>query len=152
MISTKGRYALRVMIDMAEQHSDGYIPLKEIAQRQDISKKYLEIIMKDLVRGGFVTGISGKGGGYKLCRAPKDYSVGEILEFMEGTLASVACQVKDAPPCPRAGECETLPMWKEYDNMVHDFFYGKTLADLMSDNKESDPSGTKMRMSSGKGA
>ncbi len=152
MISTKGRYALRVMLDMAEQNSDEYIPLKEIAKRQDISKKYLEIIMKDLVRGGFVSGVSGKGGGYKLTRKPKDYSVGEILEFMEGSLASVACRVKDAPPCPRADECETLPMWKEYDQMVHDFFYGKTLADLMTDQKGQVSSDSKMRMSSGKGA
>ncbi len=152
MISTKGRYALRVMLDMAKQNSDEYIPLKEIAKRQDISKKYLEIIMKDLVHGGFVTGVSGKGGGYKLTRKPKDYTVGEILEFMEGSLASVACRVKDAPPCPRADECETLPMWKEYDQMVHDFFYGKTLADLMKEQKNQDSSDSKMRMSSGKGA
>ncbi len=132
MISTKGRYALRVMIDIAEQNSDNYIPLKDIAQRQEISKKYLEIIMKDLVRGGYLTGVSGRGGGYKLCRKPEEYSVGEILEFMEGTLATVACLEKDAPPCPRADECKTLPMWKEYDEKMHDFFYDRTLADLVN--------------------
>ncbi len=131
MISTKGRYALRVMIDLAEQGREGYIPLKEIAQRQDISKKYLELIMKELVRGKFLTGVSGKGGGYRLCRLPKDYSVGEILEFMEGTLADVACLSRDAEPCPRASKCKTLPMWKEFDQMTHDFFYGKSLADLL---------------------
>ncbi len=131
MISTKGRYALRVMIDIAEQNTDEYIPLKDIAKRQDISKKYLEIIMRELVRGGYIKGMSGKGGGYKLCRRPAEYSVGDILEFMEGTLATVACLEKDAPPCPRAAECKTLPMWKEYDEKMHDFFYGKTLAELV---------------------
>ncbi len=131
MISTKGRYAMRVMIDIAEQQDDGYIPLKDIAQRQDISKKYLEIITKDLVKGGFLVGRSGRGGGYKLCRQPQDYTAGEILECMEGSLACVACLADDAPPCPRAPKCKTLPMWKEYNNLSHDFFYGKTLADLM---------------------
>ncbi len=132
MISTKGRYALRVMIDIAEQNTDKYIPLKDIAERQGISKKYLEIIMKDLVHGGYITGVSGKGGGYKLCRPPEEYSVGEILEYMEGTLAAVACLEKDAPPCPRAAECKTLPMWKEYDEKMHDFFYDKNLAELVN--------------------
>ncbi len=132
MISTKGRYAMRVMIDIAEQQSDDYIPLKDIAQRQDISKKYLEIITKDLVSGGFLVGRSGRGGGYKLCRKPQDYSVGEILEFMEGSLACVACLTEDALPCPRASICKTLPMWEEYDALSRDFFYGKTLADLVA--------------------
>lgn len=130
MISTKGRYALRVMIDIMEQKSDHYIPLKDIAERQGISKKYLEIIVKELVRGKFLVGVSGKGGGYKLCRAPEDCNVGEILEFMEGSLAPVACLAPDARECPRAPECRTLPMWREYDALVHDFFYGKTLTDL----------------------
>ncbi len=131
MISTKGRYALRVMIDIADQQCDGCIPLKDVAERQEISKKYLEIIVKDLVRGHFLKGVSGKGGGYKLCRKPEDYSVGEILEFMEGSLAGVACQVEGAEPCSRADICKTLPMWQEYDQLTHDFFYGKTLADLL---------------------
>ncbi len=130
MISTKGRYALRVMIDIAEQQSDGYIPLKDIAQRQNISKKYLEMIAKELVKGGFLVGVSGKGGGYKLTRSPEEYSLGEVLEYMEGSLASVACLAKDAKPCPRASECKTLPMWTEYDALTHDYLYGKTLADL----------------------
>ncbi len=130
MISTKGRYALRVMIDIAEQQKEGYIPLKDIAQRQEISKKYLESIAKELVRGGFLSAVSGRGGGYRLSRRPDEYSIGEILEFMEGSLAIVACCTKDAPPCPRAPECRTLPMWTEFDNMVHDFFYGKKLSDL----------------------
>ncbi len=132
MISTKGRYALRVMIDISEQQTDGYIPLKDISKRQGISQKYLEIIMRDLVRGGFLTGISGKGGGYKLRRDPKDCLVGEVLECMEGTLAPVACLAENAEPCPRSSYCKTLPMWKEYDEMIHNFFFGKTIADLAS--------------------
>ena len=131
MISTKGRYALRVMIDLAKQNSDGYIPLKEIAERQGISKKYLEIIVKELVGAKLLSGVSGKGGGYKLSRKPDEYSVGEILEVTEGTLAVVACLTADAEECPRAKECLTLPMWSEYNNMVHDFFYSKKLSDIL---------------------
>ena len=131
MISTKGRYALRVMIDLAEHKEDGFIPLKDVAARQDISKKYLEIIVKDLVAGRLVTGASGKGGGYQLTRAPEDYSVGEILEQTEGSLAPIACLSCDALPCARADNCKTLPMWEEYDRITHDFFYGKKLSDLL---------------------
>lgn len=130
MISTKGRYALRVLIDLAEHEGEGHIPLKEVAARQAISKKYLEIIVKDLVDAGFVSGVSGKGGGYKLCRRPEEYSVGEILEKMEGSLAAVACLACGAAPCPRAAECQTLPLWEEYDRLTHDFFYGKRLSEL----------------------
>ena len=96
MISTKGRYALRVMIDLAEHDDGGYTPLKDVAERQNISKKYLEIIVKDMVAGGLLTGASGKGGGYKLTRTPEKYTVGEILELMEGPLAPVACLIKDS--------------------------------------------------------
>ena len=135
MISTRGRYALRVMIDLAEQDKNTYIPLKDIAERQGISKKYLEIIVKDLVAGGLLTGVSGRGGGYKLCREPKEYSVGEILELMEGTLSSVACLVDPDYDCPRREACQTLPMWEEFDDMVHDFFYGRTLAGLLKPKK-----------------
>ena len=130
MISTKGRYALRVMIDLAEHEHDSCIPLKEIAARQEISKKYLEIIVKDMVKGKLITGTSGKGGGYKLCRAPEEYTVGEILELTEGTLASVACLSDGAEECPRKSTCKTLPLWTEYDKLVHDFFYGKKLSDI----------------------
>lgn len=130
MISTKGRYALRVMIDLAEHENGGYIPLKEIADRQEISKKYLEIIVKDLVRGQLIKGSSGRGGGYRLCRKPEEYPVGEIIELMEGSLATVACLSADAEACPRAAQCRTLPLWAEYDRMVHDFFYRKKLSDL----------------------
>ncbi len=131
MISTKGRYALRVMQDLAEHGDGGYIPLKDIAARQEISKKYLEIIVKDLVSGGLITGVSGKGGGYKLCRKPEEYPIGEILERMEGPLSTVACLHDGAVSCPRADSCRTLPIWAEYDRMTHDFFYGKTLSDVI---------------------
>ena len=131
MISTKGRYALRVMLDLAQQDSGSYIPLKDIAERQAISKKYLEIIVRDLVSGNLVTGVSGKGGGYRLCRRPEEYTVGEIIERMEGSLNSVACTGGDSRPCPRAEECETLPLWAEYDRLTHDYFYGKKLSDLI---------------------
>ncbi len=131
MISTKGRYALRVMIDLAQQNSDGYIPLKEIAEREHISKKYLEIIVKELVGAKLLTGVSGKGGGYRLSRKPDEYSVGEILEVTEGTLAIVACLVKGADECPRAKSCDTLPMWSELDKIIHDYFYSKKLSELL---------------------
>ena len=131
MISTKGRYALRVMLDLAEHGEDGYIPLKDVAERQEISKKYLEIIVRELVNAGCIAGVSGKGGGYCLQKAPEDYSVGEILEATEGPLAPVACLAGDSAPCPRAAECRTLPLWAEYDKLTHDFFYGKRLVDLV---------------------
>ena len=130
MISTRGRYALLVMIDLARQPEDHYIPLKDIAERQGISKKDLEIIVRDLVNGKLVTGISGKGGGYKLSRKPADIPVGEIIELTEGKIGSVACLENGAEPCPRADMCETLPMWKEYNQLIHDFFYSKRLSDL----------------------
>lgn len=131
MISTKGRYAIRLMIDLAENNTGSYIPLKDIAARQEISKKYLEIIVKDMVAGGLITGASGKGGGYKLCRNPEDYTIGEILTLMEGTLAPVSCLACEVNTCPRKDNCQTLPMWTEYNNLIHDFFYGKKLTDLM---------------------
>ncbi len=133
MISTKGRYALRVMLDLAQHEGEGKIPLKDIADRQEISKKYLEVIVKDLVKGGMINGVSGKGGGYSLCRKPDEYTVGEIIELMEGTLAPVACLEHSQEACPRAGTCLTLPMWKEYYELIHNFFYGKKLSDLLGD-------------------
>lgn len=131
MISTKGRYGLRVMLDLAENQGDGWVTLKDISQRQDVSKKYLEIIVKKLVDGKLVRGVSGKGGGYRLTREPEDYSVGEILEYMEDSLATVACLKPDAENCPRAAVCQTLPLWTEFDTLVHDFFYSKKLTDLV---------------------
>ena len=136
MISTKGRYAIRVMIDLAKNDNGGYIPLKDVAARQEISKKYLEIIVKDMVSGGLLVGASGKGGGYRLLRKPEEYTIGEIIELMEGSLSTVACLADGAAPCPRAAGCETLPLWAEYDKLTRDFFYGKRLSDLLK--KQSD--------------
>jgi len=109
MISTKGRYAVRVLIDLAENGKEHPIPLKDIAARQEISKKYLEIIMKDMVAGGLVKGASGKGGGYKLSRKPEEYTLDEILETMEGPLSPVACLAGANNVCPRKDQCQTLP-------------------------------------------
>lgn len=131
MISTKGRYAMRIMLDLAENNNGGYIPLKEIAERQGLSKKYLESIVKEMVSGKLLISTSGKGGGYKLSRTPEEYTIGEILELMEGKLSSVACLAGDVNNCKRKDACRTLPMWTEYDNLVHDFFYGKKLTDLL---------------------
>ena len=119
------------MLDLAENDSGSCVPLKDIAARQHISKKYLEIIVKDMVAGGLLVGVSGKGGGYRLCRKPEEYPIGEIIELMEGSLATVSCLENGAAPCPRAAECETLPLWAEYDRLTHDFFYGKRLSDLV---------------------
>ena len=134
MISTKGRYAIRFMIDLAEQPEGLPVPLDDVARRQEISKKYLEIIVKLLVGGKLVKGTSGKGGGYRLLRKPEEYTVGEILEITEGTLATVACLNEDAEICPRNKACKTLPMGKKYNSMIHDFFYNITIADLVNGN------------------
>ncbi len=131
MISTKGRYALRVMLDLAENGAEGFTPLKDIADRQEISKKYLEIIVKELVQGKMLLAVSGKGGGYKLARRPEEYPVGEILELMEGTLSPVACLADKDYRCDRRAGCKTLSLWTEYDRMTYDFFFGRTLADLL---------------------
>ena len=131
MISTRGRYAIRVMIDLAENENGSYIPLKDIAARQEISKKYLEIIVKDMVNGGLISGASGKGGGYKLLRKPEEYTIGEIVELMEGTLSSVACLADEKYEGPRKKACQTLPLWEEYDKLTHDFLYGKKLSDVI---------------------
>ena len=131
MISTKGRYGLRVMIDLAEHQQEGCVPLKEIAARQEISKKYLEIIVRELVSANLIEGLSGKGGGYRLTRPAADYTAGEILEAMEQTLVPVACLKLGAELCPRKENCKTLPLWTEYSEMVHNFFYGKKLTDLL---------------------
>ncbi len=131
LISTKGRYALRIMIDLAQHGDNGNVPLKDIAERQQISKKYLEIIVSELVKAGMLSGVSGKGGGYSLCRKPEEYTAGEIIEALEGTLAPVACLEENAKACPLAPGCHTLPMWKEYHQITRDFFFGKKLSDLL---------------------
>ena len=131
MISTRGRYALRVMIDLAEHADDGYIPMKEVAQRQGISLKYLERIMPALSKNNLVEGVHGKGGGYRLSRKPEDYTAGEILRLVEGSLAPVACLECGARPCGRMAECRTYPMWTEFYQLVTDYFDHKTLADII---------------------
>lgn len=131
MISTRGRYALRVMIDLAEHYHDGYIPMKIIAERQGISLKYLEQILPSLTKNGMIEGLQRKGGGYKLTAGPDEYRVGNILRVTEGNLAPVACLDCGAKMCERAGNCKTLPMWKEFYRMTNDYFDGITLSDLM---------------------
>ncbi|MDO4362353.1 MAG: Rrf2 family transcriptional regulator [Eubacteriales bacterium] len=130
MISTRGRYALRVMIDLAEHRSGRYIPMKEVAARQEISLKYIERIMPLLTKAGLVEGQHGKGGGYMLRREPESYTAGEILRAAEGDLAPVACLGCGAQPCPRAAMCRTLPMWERYYKLTNDFFDSVTLAEL----------------------
>ena len=130
MISTRGRYALRVMIDLAEHRSGRYIPMKEVAARQEISLKYIERIMPLLTKAGLVDGQHGKGGGYMLRREPESYTAGEILRAAEGDLAPVACLGCGAQPCPRAAMCRTLPMWERYYKLTKDFFDSVTLAEL----------------------
>ena len=130
IVSTKGRYALRVMIDLAEHRSEKYVPLKEVAARQEISEKYLENILKVLVQNGFLEGLRGKGGGYRLTRSPDQYTVGEILTLTEGSLATVSCLAPGAPVCRRMANCRTYEMWKGLDDMIADYFNKITLADL----------------------
>ena len=110
IVSTKGRYALRVMIDLSEHQSEKYVPLKEIAARQEISEKYLENILKVLVQNGFLEGLRGKGGGYRLSRPPEEYTVGSIIRLTEGGLAPVACLEEQSGRCRRADQCRTLPL------------------------------------------
>ena len=131
MITTRGRYALRVMIDLAENSDGSYLAMKEVAKRQGISLKYLERILPLLVDGGLVEGLRGKGGGSRLTREPEEYPVGEILRLTEGDLARVSCLEKGARPCERAAGCKTLPLWKDLNDLVNGFLDSKTLADLM---------------------
>ncbi len=134
MVSTKGRYALRVMLDLAE-HSDGsYIPMKDVAERQGVSLKYVEKILPVLARHDLIKGVHGKGGGYMLTRKPEDYRVGEILRLTEGDMAPVACLSCDAEKCEHAEECKTLPMWSKFYSIVTEYFDSITLKDLMDKN------------------
>lgn len=130
MISTKGRYALRFMIDLAEHQADGFVPLKDVALRQDISEKYLEIVVKELVKGGMLTAQRGKGGGYRLNRAPGEYSVKSVIELMEGPLAPVACLEPGREACSRREVCRTLSLWSGLDRVISDYLEQFTLADL----------------------
>jgi Rrf2 family protein len=131
IVSTKGRYALRVLIDLAEHDTEGYIPLKEIAQRQGISEKYLESILKILVKNHLLAGMRGKGGGYMLTQKPAEYSIGSVLRLTEDGLAPVSCLDNGVSDCPRRDTCHTLPMWRKLDDMINGFLDSVTLADLM---------------------
>lgn len=131
MVSTKGRYALRVMVDLAEHRSEGYIPLRLISERQAISEKYLENILKALVQNKLIEGLRGKGGGYRLTRSPEQYTVLDILSLTEGSLAPARC-LEDNTVCPMMEDCRTLPLWRDLDKLVSDFLSGVTVADLMA--------------------
>lgn len=130
IVSTKGRYALRVMIDLAEHQAERYVPLKEVAARQEISEKYLENILKVLVQNGFLEGLRGKGGGYRLTRSPDQYTVAEILLLTEGSLAPVSCLSPGAPVCERMANCRTYNMWKGLNDLIANYFGNITIADL----------------------
>jgi transcriptional regulator, Rrf2 family len=134
LVSTRGRYAIRVMIDLAEHMNGKYIPMKEIADRQDVSLKYMTKIMQALTKSGMLDGQHGKGGGYKLNRDPEEYRVGDILRLTEGTLAPVACIDETDCKCDRSFECRTRPMWNELDKLISEYLDGITIADLMEGN------------------
>ena len=134
LVSTRGRYAIRVMIDLAEHVNGKYIPMKEIADRQDVSLKYMTKIMQALTKSGMLDGQHGKGGGYKLNRDPEEYRVGDILRLTEGTLAPVACIDETDCKCDRSFECRTRPMWNELDKLISEYLDGITIADLMEGN------------------
>ena len=131
LVSTRGRYAIRVMIDLAEHMNGKYIPMKEIADRQDVSLKYMTKIMQALTKSGMLDGQHGKGGGYKLNRDPEEYRVGDILRLTEGTLAPIACIDETDCKCDRSFECRTRPMWNELDKLISEYLDGITIADLM---------------------
>ena len=133
IVSTKGRYALRVMLSFAQRGGDDYVPLKEIAESEGISQKYLEAIMAILSKAGMVDAIHGKGGGYRLNRTAAEYTVGSILKLTEGSLAPVSCTTQGAAACSRSSCCHALPMWEKLEKLINDFFEGITLADLLKD-------------------
>ena len=137
MISTRGRYALRVMLDLAQQNSHSYVPLRDIASRQCISEKYLEAVIKSLVADGLLEGMRGKGGGYKLTKAPEEYTIGSILRLTEGTLAPVSClECSGKVECERSNDCITLPLWKKLNSVVNGYLDSITLVDVMEGNIE----------------
>ena len=131
MISTRGRYALRILVDLAENPGEGYVTLKEAADRQEISEKYLESIVKDLVKDGIIEGLRGKGGGYRLARPADEINVLEILKSTEGTLVPVACLEEGSEPCSRAPDCRTLPLWQGLDKAVSEYLGSFTVQDLV---------------------
>lgn len=131
LISTRGRYALRVLLDLAEHTGDGYVPMKAVAQRQGLSLKYIQAIMPILSKNKLIEGVHGKGGGYRLSKPLSEYRVGDILRLTEGNLAPVTCLECDAKPCERKDSCPTLPMWTEFHKLVNDYFDGITLENLI---------------------
>ena len=135
IVSTKGRYALRVMVHFAQRGNESYIPLKEIAEAEGISQKYLETIMSTLSKAGFVDAVHGKGGGYRLNRNPEEYTVGSILKLTEGSLSAVSCTTQGAAACSRTECCQAKPMWDKLDKMIDDFFEGITIGDLLKEVK-----------------
>ncbi|MBS1420095.1 MAG: Rrf2 family transcriptional regulator [Oscillospiraceae bacterium] len=134
-VTSKGRYALRVMLDLAQHTEDGYISLKTIADRQGYSMKYLEMIVGSLKKAALVDSTRGKDGGYRLCRAPGEYTVGEILRSIEDNLAPVACIKSGSIDCEHAGECMTVPMWKELDDITNAYLDTVSLTDLLTGEK-----------------
>ena len=132
IVSTKGRYALRVMVYLARHSQEEYVPLKEIAESEGISQKYLEAIMTVLSKADFLDAVHGKGGGYRLNRKPEGYTIGAILKLTEGSLAAVSCTSQGPAACARTECCQTKPMWDKLDKMIDDFFEGITLADLLN--------------------
>jgi Rrf2 family protein len=135
IVSTKGRYALRVMLYLAMQDSAEYTPLKQIADAEGISQKYLESIMTTLSKADLVDAVHGKGGGYRLNRSPESYTIGSILKLTEGSLATVSCTTQGSAACNRSTCCHTLPMWEKLDQLIDGFFEGITLADLLKENQ-----------------
>ena len=135
-ISTKGRYALRIMVDLAQQQSSAFIPLRDVSERQDISEKYAEMIVGLLSKTGFLFSSRGKGGGYKLARPPEAITVGAVLKAVEGSLAPVSCLEIPNNVCPRADRCVTLPMWRELERRIDEYLESVTIADLVGQSRE----------------
>lgn len=135
-ISTRGRYAIRVMLDLADHNNGEYIPLMDIAKRQEISEKYLESIVAALSKNKLVNALRGKGGGYRLAKAPDEYSIGSILRVTEGSMAPIACLEDEPNECERAAECRTLKMWQDFYKLINDYFENITLQDLLDQNSD----------------
>lgn len=136
MISTRGRYAMRILVDLAEQQGENYITLKELSDSQEISEKYLESIVKVLVKAGILEGLRGKGGGYRLGQPAETINVYDVLTLTEGNMNPVACLTEDSKPCPRASHCRTLPLWEGLDQVVAAYLKGYSVKDLVSQCKE----------------
>ena len=137
MVSTKGRYALRIMIDLAQHYDGGYVSLSDIAKRQYVSLKYLEAIVSELNKAGFVESLRGKDGGYRLTRDPKEYTIGSILKLTEGSLAPISCSEfgsAGGQACEQAGNCITFPMWRHLDEIIDGYLEHITLFDLITGN------------------